>query len=310
MKHKIAMVSASEDRFPEGIISSIRAFADIRCKKCESPDELLSEFPDAEIFWMFGPNVALKTEALEKIPTLKALLRSGSGLDALPCQWAKSRGVGVYNTPESIAESVAEHTVALLVSFVRQIPQYNCRAKAGYEWGKVEGMNWHLTGRTLGLIGYGNIARRVEKMLSGFDLKVMHYDPYSPGSTDVETLLKESDFVSVHCPLTPETEGLIDSKRLSLMKRGAILINTSRGPVLDEEAVADCLDSGHLGGVAIDVMCEEPPKVNSRLLNHPGAIVTPHVAAFSADFEKNFWKYSVLKLKEICENLDRNQSFK
>lgn len=92
----------------------------------------------------------------------------------------------------------------------------------------VEGMDWHISHRTLGLVGYGNIARRVEKMMSGFDMKTLHYDPFAPDSTDLDTLLAESDYVSIHCPLTPETKGLIDARRLKLMKRNAIFVNTSR----------------------------------------------------------------------------------
>ena len=198
---------------------------------------------------------------------------------------------------------MAEHAVALLISYIRQIPQYNARAKAGYEWGKVEGMDWHISHRTLGLIGYGNIARRVERMMGGFDMKTLHYDPFAPDSTDLDTLLAESDYVSIHCPLTPETKGLIDARRLKLMKRNALLVNTSRGPVVDEEALADALDAGTIGGAAIDVMCAEPPDVKSRLLQHPKCVVTPHVAAFSCDFEKNFFAYSVEKLRQICEEI-------
>ena len=302
---KVVLVTAGEDRLPAGTAEAIRAFADFRAKRCETPEELLATFPDAEVCWMFGPNLCLKPEALEKLPNLKALLRSGSGLDALPCEWAKAHGVGVYNTPESIAECVAEHAVALLVSYIRQIPQYNARAKAGYEWGKVEGMDWHISHRTLGLVGYGNIARRVEKMMSGFDMRTIHYDPFVPDSIDLDTLLRESDYVSIHCPLTSETRGLINADRLRLMKPNAILVNTSRGPVVDEEALADALDAGTIGGAAIDVMCEEPPDVNSRLLQHPKCIVTPHVAAFSCDFEKNFFSASVEKLSVICRSIDQ-----
>ena len=301
--HKVVLVTAGEERLPAGIADVIRAFADFRAKRCETPDALLANFADAEVCWMFGPNLCLKPEALAKMPNLKALLRSGSGLDALPCEWAKAHGIGVYNTPESIAECVAEHAVALLISYIRQIPQYNARAKAGYEWGKVEGMDWHISHRTLGLVGYGNIARRVEKMMSGFDMKTLHYDPFAPDSTDLDDLLAQSDYVSIHCPLTPETKGLIDARRLKLMKRNALLVNTSRGPVVDEEALADALDAGTIGGATIDVMCAEPPDVKSRLLQHPKCIVTPHVAAFSCDFEKNFFAYSVRKLEEICARL-------
>ena len=303
--HKVVLVTAGEERLPAGTAEAIRVFADFRAKRCETPDDLLANFADAEVCWMFGPNICLKPEALEKMPNLKALLRSGSGLDALPCEWAKAHGVGVYNTPESIAESVAEHAVALLVSYIRQIPQYNARTKAGYEWGKVEGMDWHISHRTLGLVGYGSIARRVEKMVSGFDMRTIHYDPFAPDSTDLDTLLAESDYVSLHCPLTPDTKGLIDARRLKLMKPNAILVNTSRGPVVDEEALADALDAGTIGGAAIDVMCAEPPDINSRLLKHPKCIVTPHVAAFSCDFEKNFFAASVEKLSDICRSMDQ-----
>ena len=209
----------------------------------------------------------------------------------------------MYNTPESIAECVAEHAVALLFSYARQIPQYSARAKAGYEWGRVEGMDWHLTGRTLGLVGYGCIARLVEKMVGGFAMKVIHHDPFQPDSVELDELLATSDFVSVHCPLTADTKGLIDARRLSLMKKNSILVNTSRGPVVDEDALADALDAGTIGGAAIDVMCEEPPDVNSRLLQHPKCVVTPHVAAFSCDFEKNFFSHSIEKLRKICGEL-------
>ncbi len=302
-RHKVVLVTAGEERLPAGIADRIREVADFSAKRCESPEDLLSAFPDAEVLWMFGPNICLKPEALEKMPNVKALLRSGSGLDALPCDWAKARGIGVYNTPESIAECVAEHAVALLVSFIRQIPQYNARAKAGYEWGKVEGMDWHISHRTLGLVGYGCIARHVEKMLSGFDVKTVFYDPFVLGSTPLDEVLKVADYVSVHCPLTPETKGLIDARRLALMKPNALLVNTSRGPVVDEEALADALDAGVIGGAAIDVMCEEPPPVSSRLLQHPKCIVTPHVAAFSCDFEKNFFEASAEKICKICQDL-------
>ena len=304
--HKIALVTNGEERLPAGTAEKIREFADFRAKKCASPDDLLASFGDAEILWGFGPDVScMAPRVLEKMPKLAALFRSGSGIDALPCDWARAHGIGIYNTPESIAECVAEHAVSLLFSFIRQIPQYNARAKAGYPWGKVEGMDWHISHRTLGLVGYGNIARRVEKMVSGFDMKCIHYDPFVPGSLPLETVLREADYVSVHCPLVPETEKLVNAERLAMMKPNALLVNTSRGGVVDEEALADALDRGVIAGAALDVMAQEPPDVHSRLLQHPKCIVTPHVAAFSCDFEKNFFDYSVKKLRQICDELDR-----
>lgn len=113
-KIKVCLVTSGVERLPEGTAESIAEFSDFRAKRCETPESLLETFPDAEVLWMFGPNLCLKPEALDRMPGVKALMRSGSGLDALPVDWAKAHGVGVYNTPESIAECVAEHAVSLL----------------------------------------------------------------------------------------------------------------------------------------------------------------------------------------------------
>ena len=158
---------------------------------------------------------------------------------------------------------------------------------------------------SVGVVGYGRIARTVEKMVSGFDMKVLHFDPYAENSTPLDTLLSESDFVSLHCPLTDETCKLMDARRFALMKKDALLVNTSRGEVIDEPALVDALTSGDLGGAALDVLCDEPPKPDNPLLKDERVILSPHVAAFSCDFEKNFWYYSAEKLVEICKILEK-----
>jgi len=200
---------------------------------------------------------------------------------------------------------VAEHAVSLLFAMIRQIPQYDKKTKRGYPWGKVEGMNWHITGRTLGLIGYGNVARHVEEMVKGFHMNVIHYDPFTNDSIPLDDVLKLSDYVSLHCPPTPETRGLMNMEKFKLMKRNAILVNTSRGPVINEDDLVAALQNGVIAGAAIDVMVDEPPSDYHPLLKMENVIVTPHIAAFSADFEKNFWEFSVRKLELICEDLDK-----
>ncbi len=300
---KIAMVSAGEDRFPESCISRIREAAIINCQRCNNPAELVEFASDADIIWMFGANVAVKPEALEKLPKCRAILRSGSGLDAIPLEFCKTHNIGVYNTPESISESVAEHAVSLLFALARHLVQFDAQVHKG-EWDSSNiQTKWHLTGRTLGLVGYGRIARTVEKMVSGFDMKVIHYDPFAENSTPLDTLLTQSDFVSLHCPLTDETRNLMDERRFALMKQDALLVNTSRGEVVDETALVRALESGRLGGAALDVLCDEPPKADNPLLKDDRVIITSHVAAFSSDFEKNFWYYSAEKLVEICKIL-------
>ena len=302
---KIAMVSAGEDRFPESCISRIREAAIINCQRCNNPAELVEFASDADIIWMFGANVAVKPEALEKLPKCRAILRSGSGLDAIPLEFCKTHNIGVYNTPESISESVAEHAVSLLFALARHLVQFDAQVHKG-EWDSSNiQTKWHLTGRTLGLVGYGRIARTVEKMVSGFDMKVIHYDPFAENSTPLDTLLTQSDFVSLHCPLTDETRNLMDERRFALMKQDALLVNTSRGEVVDETALVRALESGRLGGAALDVLCDEPPKADNPLLKDDRVIITSHVAAFSSDFEKNFWYYSAEKLVEICKILEK-----
>ena len=302
---EIAMVSAGEERFPASCISRIREVARINCQRCNDPDELVKFAADADVIWMFGANVAVRPEALIKLPKCRAILRSGSGLDALPLAFCKEHNIGVYNTPESISESVAEHAVSLLFALARHLVQFDAQVHKG-EWDSSNiQTKWHLTGRTLGVVGYGRIARTVEKMVSGFDMKVLHFDPYAENSTPLDTLLSESDFVSLHCPLTDETCKLMDARRFALMKKDALLVNTSRGEVIDEQALVDALASRHLGGAALDVLCDEPPKPDNPLLKDERVILSPHVAAFSCDFEKNFWYYSAEKLVEICKILEK-----
>ena len=299
------MVSAGEERFPASCISRIREVARINCQRCNDPDELVKFAADADVIWMFGANVAVRPEALIKLPKCRAILRSGSGLDALPLAFCKEHNIGVYNTPESISESVAEHAVSLLFALARHLVQFDAQVHKG-EWDSSNiQTKWHLTGRTLGVVGYGRIARTVEKMVSGFDMKVLHFDPYAENSTPLDTLLSESDFVSLHCPLTDETCKLMDARRFALMKKDALLVNTSRGEVIDEQALVDALASRHLGGAALDVLCDEPPKPDNPLLKDERVILSPHVAAFSCDFEKNFWYYSAEKLVEICKILEK-----
>lgn len=298
------MISQPEEKIPFDIPARLRREGiDIICKRCENRDALVEFAADAEIIWLFGANIALDAEALKRLPKCKALFRSGSGMDALPCEEAKKRNVLLFNTPQSISESVAEHAVSLLFAAARHIVQFDKQVRQG-EWDSSDRQtHWHLTGRTLGLVGYGNIARHVEKMVSGFDMRVLHFDPFAPDSTDLEELLKTSDFVSLHCPLTDDTRHIINAKTLSLMKKNALLVNTSRGGVIDEKALIEALKNHQIGGAALDVTEIEPPDAANELLKLDNVIITPHVAAFSADFEKNFFEFSYRKILEISEKL-------
>ena len=303
---KTVLITGNENSVPAEYLQQIRdAGITLECKKCSSPQEVEEFSQDAELVWMFGPNPGLTGDVLKRLPRCKGIFRSGSGIDALPAAAAQELGIEVMNTPESIAESVAEHTVALLFSLIRRIVHYDQGVRAG-NWENPNGMNWHISGRTLGLVGYGRIARNVERMVSGFRMKVIHYDPMQPDSMELDELLKISDYVSLHCPLTDETRGLIDARRLALMKPNALLVNTSRGPVVDENALTEALKNGTIGGAALDVLCDEPPAKNHPLFGMDNVILTPHIAAFSADFEKNFWSCSAAKIIDACQRWEKN----
>ena len=298
---KTVLITGNENAVPAEYLAPIRvAGIELACKKCTSPEEVEAFSKDADLVWIFGPNPGLTAEVLKRLPKCKGIFRSGSGLDALPVAAAKELGIEVMNTPESIAESVAEHAVSLLFALIRRIVHYDKAVRAG-NWEEPNGMNWHISGRTLGLVGYGRIARNVEHMVSGFNMRVIHYDPFLPDSMDLDELLKQSDFVSLHCPLTDTTRNLIDARRLALMKPHALLVNTSRGPVVDEAALTEALKNHAIGGAALDVLCDEPPAKDHPLFGLDNVILTPHIAAFSADFEKNFWTSSANKIIDAAK---------
>lgn len=297
---KCVMISAEENAIPAETIAAVRADGiEIECRKCPTEAELIRFAADADVIWMFGPNPAMTASVLDHLPKCRALFRSGSGVDALPLRRAAELGIEIHNTPESIAESVAEHAVSLLFAMAHTIAEGDRNVRRGSWSDGLDIRRWHLTGRTLGMVGYGRIARHVEKMVSGFRMRVIHHDPFCADSIALDRLLAESDFVSLHCPLTGETRHLIGARELRLMKKNAILVNTSRGPVVDEKALIEALKNGIIGGAALDVTDPEPPEKDNPLFQMENVIVTPHIAAFSADFEKNFWSCSAEKLKEL-----------
>jgi D-3-phosphoglycerate dehydrogenase / 2-oxoglutarate reductase len=297
----VAMVSRDPGELPAWVEEGIAAAGiTLLCRRCPDPESLVAFAGEADVLWFCGPNPCITPEALPRLPKCRAVFRSGSGLDSIPVAAAQALGIAVHNTPESIAESVAEHAVALLLALVRQVTVQDRRVRAGQWAGSEPQQRWHLSRRCLGLVGYGGIARRVERMLAGFDLRVLHHDPFSPRSTPLPDLLREADAVSLHCPLTRETRHLIGATELALMKPGALLVNTARGAVVDEAALVEALRANRIGGAALDVLEQEPPAPDNPLLALDNVILSPHIAAFSADFERNFWQASIDKLNTLC----------
>jgi len=225
-------------------------------------------------------------EVIRAGKNLKVIARAGAGVDNIDVNEATRQGILVVNAPTSNTIAVAEHVFGLMLALVRHIPQAHGKLKSG-AWAKSEFMGTELRGKTLGIIGLGKIGAEVAKRAQAFEMKTIAYDPLV--STDyasnlrvelvpLEKLLKESDFISLHLPLTASTRGFIGAKELALVKPAVRIINCARGALVDEEALAKAIKEKKIAGAAIDVYCEEPA-TNCVLLRCENIINTPHLAA-------------------------------
>ena len=226
-------------------------------------------------------------EVLDAAANLRVVARAGIGLDNVDVDAATRRGVMVVNAPTSNIISAAEHTVALLLAQARSIPQAHAALTQG-RWERTAWEGVELAGKTIGLVGLGRVGSLVAARSLGLGMRVIAFDPYVSVERakemgvetmpTLEALLVQSDFVSIHLPRTPETEGLLGAKELRMMKPGARIVNTARGGIVDEEALAKVLEDGHLAGAALDVFAVEPT-TDSPLFGLPGVVVTPHLGA-------------------------------
>ena len=222
---------------------------------------------------------------IEAATNLKVIARYGVGVDAVDLEAAQENGIIVTNTPGANSVSVAELTVGLMLSLARNIPLATKVTKSG-EWPRLGGLS--LEGKVVGLLGFGAIGQQVARRLSGFDCTILAYDPVIADrqAADLnvelapyEDLLRKADFLSLHCPLTDETKGMVNPEFLGQMKDGAYLINTSRGELVDENALYEAIDRDKLRGAALDVFTKQPPDPDNPLLSLEQVIPTPHMGA-------------------------------
>lgn len=248
-----------------------------------SSHDLIELIPDFDGF-IAGVD-EIDRPVIEAARRLKAIARYGVGVDNIDLDAAREHGIIVTNTPSANSGSVAELAITFMLALARDLVPTATGTRAG-AWPQVRGVS--LEGKTVGLVGFGSVGKEVARRLLGFGCTVLAFDVVEDQAfaqdhdvqlCDIQELLARSDFVSLHCPLLPETRGLVDAAFLDRMKTGAFLVNTARGGLIDPEAVLDALHSGTLRGVALDVFTEEPPPPDDPLLNHPGVIATPHMAA-------------------------------
>jgi D-3-phosphoglycerate dehydrogenase / 2-oxoglutarate reductase len=227
-------------------------------------------------------------EVIERADQLKVVARAGIGLDNVDVDAATRRGVMVVNAPQSNIVSAAEHTMALLLAQARNVPQAHAALKAGrWERERFQGVELH--GKTLGVVGLGRVGAMVAQRAIAFGMRVVAYDPFVSKERakslgvelmpNLEALLVQSDFITVHLPRTPETEGLIGRREISLMKEGARIVNTARGGIVDEKALVEAVRDGRIAGAALDVFSVEPTPRAHPLLAFEQVVVTPHLGA-------------------------------
>jgi D-3-phosphoglycerate dehydrogenase len=236
----------------------------------------------------------ITADVIKTAKKLKVVGRAGIGVDNIDVPAATAAGVIVMNTPHGNSITTAEHAIAMMMALARDLPAANASTQAG-KWEKNRFMGTELTGKTLGLIGAGNIGAIVADRARGLRMKVIAYDPYLSSEraadlgiekVDLNDLLARADFVSLHTPLTNETRNIISADAINRMKKGARLINCARGGLVDEHALKAALDSGHLAGAALDVFEEEPAKSNI-LFGNEKVIATPHLGAATAEAQEN-----------------------
>lgn len=217
---------------------------------------------------------------------LKVVGRAGIGVDNVDVVAATERGILVVNAPTANLVSATEHTFALLLALARNVPAAQASMMAG-EWNRKQFLGSELHGKTLGVVGLGRIGQGVAGRARAFGMSVMAYDPFLDASAarrmdielaELDELIAAADVVTLHTPLTDQTRNLIGAERFAKMKRGALLVNCARGGIVDEEALLAALETGDLGGAALDVFAEEPP-TDLRLVNHPRVVTTPHIGA-------------------------------
>lgn len=251
-----------------------------------SPEQLEERISDADI--VLCNKVQISGEAMSKAKKLKYIGLFATGYNNIDVEYAAKHSITVCNAPGYSTEAVAQHAVAFMLAILNRIGEYNATVKQG-DWIKSRTFSyfpfpiWELAGKTVGIIGYGAIGRRVADILKAFRMTVL-VNNRSPVNDDtveqveLDELLRRSDIVTLHCPLNNDSKGIMNAKAFKKMKKGAVLINTARGPLVDEYALRDALVSGQLLGAGIDVLCTEPMTPDCPLIGLDNCYLTPHIA--------------------------------
>jgi D-3-phosphoglycerate dehydrogenase / 2-oxoglutarate reductase len=280
-------VLVCDDIAQEGIDILKRAGMIIDYKPTIDEKELISSVQDYQVIIIRGRTKITKQVIDAAANSTKIIARVGIGLDNVDVKTAEERGIHVINAPEAAMNSVAELTIGHMIALARNISHADAETKKG-KWIKKDLIGTELRGKYLGIVGVGNIGRNVGRIARGLRMNLIGYDVYPINQdfikevgliiTDLNTLVESSDFITCHVPLTPDTKNMFNAELFSKMKTTAYIVNTSRGEVIDENALYEALIKGNIAGAALDVFETEPP-INKMLIGLPNVICTPHIGA-------------------------------
>lgn len=252
--------------------------------------DLLAALPNAEGLIIRSAS-KIDAEALAAATNLKFIARAGVGVDNVDIPVATGRKIVIMNTPDGNTISTAEHAFGLMLALARHIPQAHGKLTGGV-WDRKSFNGVELRGKTLGVVGFGRIGRAIAKRAQAFEMTVIAYDPYIPADVaadlgvelvSLDDIYKRSDFITLHAVLTDETRDMIRAENIAKMKKGVRIVNAARGALINEDDLAEAIKSGQVAGAALDVFQQEPPQEHNPLINLPGVIHTPHLAASTDD---------------------------
>ena len=265
--------------------SAMQSLGQLQTYPRSSPDQIVPRAKDADAILI--NKVMIDAPVISSLPDLKYIGLTSTGTNAVDLDAARARGIAVTNVPGYAANSVAQHAIAFILHFASKIAFYDSEVHRGV-WTSCPDFCFfpkpliELDSKKLGIIGYGAIGQRVARIARGLGMEILPYDlpQYIDAAECVplDEVFKQADYLTIHCPLTPQTQGLINREHLSMMKPTAVLINTARGPIVNEADLADALKKGTIAGAGLDVLSIEPPSPDNPLLTAPNAVITPHVS--------------------------------
>ncbi|MCL5278373.1 MAG: D-2-hydroxyacid dehydrogenase [Planctomycetes bacterium] len=295
---------------------ALRALGSCEVYDRTPPDQVVSRAQGAQI--VLTNKTVLSRESIEHLRQLKYIGVLATGYNVVDVEAARREGICVTNVPAYGTPSVVQLVFAHLLNLTQHVGEHAQSVRAG-DWSRCEDFcYWNfplveLAGLTMGIVGFGRIGHQTAKLAHVFGMKVIYHDvspvPVPPSEArpvDLDTLFRDSDVVSLHCPLTQANRGFVNQQRLAMMKPSAFLINTSRGPLVDEPALAEALNAGRIAGAGLDVLCEEPPRADNPLLSARNCYITPHIAWATRSARQRLMEIAMANVRAFLEGNPQN----